>query len=179
MKRLAIVWMLAAASLWAQKTVLGTLTEFRTRSLEFGMKADNGEPLFFKVGPDTQVVRVPPGERDLSKAAPAAVTDLAIGDRVLVSFVAGMAEPRRIVRISAGDIERRNEAERLDWQRRGISGIVMAKTADAVTIELRTMQSAKRIEVAVDAKTAIRRYAPDSVKFSRCARQQPVGDRSG
>ncbi|HLJ43750.1 MAG TPA: hypothetical protein VKT12_05975, partial [Candidatus Binataceae bacterium] len=86
--------------------------------------------------------------------------------RVLVTFVAGMAEPRRIVRITSGDIAQRNEAERSDWQRRGVAGIVTGKTENEVALELRTPQGAQTIHLAVSRKTAIRRYAPDSVKFT-------------
>ena len=165
MKRLVLIAILAFP-LCAQKSVLGTLTEFRTNSLEFVLKPDSGGVLSFKVSPDTQVVRIPPGEQDLAKATPVSVTDLAIGDRLLVTFVAGMAEPRRIVRISPVDIERRNQAERLDWQQRGISGIVTGMTGDEITLELRSMQGAKTIRIAATSKTVVRRYAPDSVKFT-------------
>jgi hypothetical protein len=166
MNRLLLVLVLAASVLSAQKSVLGTLTDFRAKSLEFVLQPDSGGVLSFKVSPDTQVVRIPPGEQDLSKATPVSVTDLAIGDRLLVTFVAGMAEPRRIVRISPVDIERRNQAERLDWQQRGISGIVTGKTDNEIAVELRSLQGAQTIRIGATSKTVIRRYAPDSVKFS-------------
>ena len=69
------------------------------------------------------MVQIPPGERDLGKATPVAVTGILPGDRVMVSFAAGMREARRIVLISSRDIATRNEAEKLDWKKRGISGI--------------------------------------------------------
>ena len=166
MTRLLSTLLLAASTLCAQKSVLGTLADFRTSSLEFGLKSDSGETVYFKVSPETQVVRIPPGERDLARSTPGAVTDLAIGDRLMVTFVEGMAEARRIVRITSGDIDRRNEAEKLDWQRRGIAGIVTATSADEVTLELRGMQGAQIIHIAIGPKTSIRRYAPDSVKFT-------------
>ena len=166
MKRLLVLLALATAALGAQRSVLGTLTDFRGGSLEFVLRADGGETLRFRVSPGTEVVRIPPGERDLGKALPVQVTDLAIGDRLLVTFVDGMDEPRRIVRITATDIERRNEAERLDWQQRGVSGIVTGKTDGAVTIDIRTPQSAQTMQVVVGTKTKVRRYAPDSVKFA-------------
>lgn len=146
--------------------ILGTLTGFRDKTLEFALKADSGGTTYFKVAPDTQVLRIPPGEHNLAKAQPGAATDLAIGDRVLVSYVSGMDEPRRIIRMSPDDIDKRNEAERLDWQQRGISGIVTGKTADTVALDLRSMEGSHTIQIAVTPKTTIRRYAPDSVKFS-------------
>src|SRR5579862_5925992 len=133
-----------AVSLAAQpappKSILGTVTEFKMSSLEIGLKADSGAARLFKISPQTEVVQVAPGERDLAKAKKIRVTDLALNDRVLVSFVDGMTEARRIVMISADDIEKRNEAERLDWQRRGITGIVAAKNGDEITLHMRTVK---------------------------------------
>jgi len=150
----------------APKSVLGTVTAFKVDTLEFGVKPDNGAPLRVKVGPETEVVTIPPGESGLAKAKPAKVTNIALGDRVLVSFVDGMTEARRIVLIPADDIARRNEAERLDWQRRGISGIVSSTSGDMVTLEQRTPQGVKTAVITVSGQTRIRRYAPDSVKFT-------------
>ena len=46
-----------------------------------------------------------------------------------------MCTHARCVLVSADDIAKRNEAEKLDWQKRGMSGIVAAKTAEEVTLE--------------------------------------------
>ena len=150
----------------APKPVLGTVTAFQVETLEFGVRPDSGSPLLIKVGPETDVVKIPPGETGLAKAKPARVTDIALGDRVLVSFVEGMAEARRIVLMPADDIARRNEAERLDWQVRGISGIVASTEGGVVTLEQRTPQGVKTASITVSGTTRIRRYAPDSVKFT-------------
>lgn len=167
--RLAIACLVMVCALGAQtapKTVLGTVTKFKVDSLEFGVKPDQGEALLVKVGPQTDVIAIPPGERDLGKATPARLTDIALGDRVMVSYVEGMSEARRIVLISADDIARRNEAERLDWQKRGISGIVAAKNAEEISIEMRSPGKVTTAMIVVSTKTRIRRYAPDSVKFT-------------
>ena len=150
----------------AAKPVLGTVTAFKVDTLEFGVKPDSGSPIAVKVGPETDVVTIPPSETGLAKAKPAKLTDIALGDRVLVSFVDGMAEARRIVLISADDIARRNERERLDWQRRGISGIVASAGGGVVTLEQRTPQGVKTTTITVSGKAKVRRYAPDSVKFT-------------
>src|SRR5258707_7110 len=134
-------------------------------SLEIGIKPDDGATRFFKISTETEVVQVEPGERDLSKAKPVRVTDLALSDRLLVSFVAGMSEARRIVLISATDIAKRNEAERLDWQKRGVSGLVTSINGGEITLQMRTPQGPPAIAVTVTPKTTIRRYAPDSIKF--------------
>jgi hypothetical protein len=157
-----------AAVLTAQtaKTVLGTVTEFKPNSFEMGVKSDAGEPMFFPFGTETEVMQIPPGEHDLGKGTAAAVSGILPGDRVMVSFVAGLPEARRILLISSRDIAKRNEFEKLDWQKRGISGIASAQKDNRITVEIRTPQGAHTALVTVTEKTRIRRYSPDSVKFS-------------
>src|SRR5258708_15182686 len=93
----------------AQKSILGTVTEFKASSLEIGLRPDSGPATYFKISPDTEVVQVEPGERSLAKAKKVRVTDLSLTDHVMVTFVDGMPEARRIVLISATDISKRNE----------------------------------------------------------------------
>jgi len=149
-----------------QKSILGTVTEFRMSSLEFGLQPDNGAPTYFKVSPDTEVVQVEPGERDLAKAKKVRLTDLSLDDRVMVTFVPGMPEARRIVLISATDISKRNEAERVDWNKRGVSGTVAAVHSEEITLRPGSLEGPREITVILTSKTKVRRYAPDSVKFA-------------
>ena len=150
----------------ASRTILGSVASIDANTLQFTIKPDSGALQRFKVGAETHVVQVAPGEQDLTRAQPARLTDVAAGDRVLVSFVDGLPEARRIVLVSAGDIAKRNEAEKLDWQKRGISGIVSAKTAEEVLLETRTIQGVRKTTVVIGSKTKIRQYAPDSVSFA-------------
>jgi len=140
------------------KSIRGTVTSFHVASLEFGVKPDNGDAIRFRVGPDTEVVGIAPGDTDLHNAKPAKVTDLAIGDRVLVSFVEGLSEARRIVLVNADDIARRNEREKLDWQQRGISGVVAAAGTEEIQLEVRQPGKVDTLVLAVTAKTKIHRY---------------------
>jgi hypothetical protein len=165
-RRILLGAALFAAALAAQnqRSVAGTVTEFK--ALEIGVKADNGEAAFLQFGADTQVVAVTPGERDLSQARPAAVTDIVVGDRIMATFVAGLTPARRIVLITGRDIAKRNEAERQDWKLRGISGIVSSVAGDQILLEIRTPEGAHTVTVTAGPKTRIRRYAPDTVRFN-------------
>lgn len=156
----------AALAAQQQKSILGTVTEFKMSSLEIGLQPDDGGATYFKVSPDTEVVQVEPGERDLTRARRVQVTDLSLTDRVLVTFVAGMPEARRIVLISAADISKRNEAERSDWRKRGVNGTVTAIHGEEITLRTGAIQGPPDITVVITAKTMVRRYAPDSVKFT-------------
>jgi len=150
----------------ARKPVLGTVSDFRVKSLELGVKSDGGGTVWVKFDADTEVQLAAPGEKDLSHAQSARITDVARGDRVLISFVEGMPEARRIVMVSASDIARRNVAERLDWETRGTGGVVAAREGDQIVVETRSPEGVQRTTVVLSGKTAVRRYAPDSVKFA-------------
>jgi hypothetical protein len=170
MKHLAITAALfcfaTVAGAQPAKPILGTVTEFKENAFEMRVKSDAGEMVFFPFGTETEVVQIPPGERDLGKAAPVAVTGILPGDRVMVSFADGMREARRIVLISSRDIATRNEAEKLDWKKRGISGTAVSQKGSEITLEIRTPQGAHHATINVTESTKVRRYAPDSVKFS-------------
>lgn len=149
----------------ARKPILGTVADFRVKSLELGVRSDGGGTVWVRFGADTDVLLAAPDAKDLDGAQPARITDIARGDRVLVSFVEGMPEARRIVVVSASDIARRNAAERLDWEKRGISGVVSGRDGDDLVVETRSPEGVQHTTVALTAKTTVRRYAPDSVKF--------------
>ncbi len=150
----------------ARPAVLGTVRDFGVGGFEIGVKTDKGIIAYVKFGPETDIVMAPPGERDLKKAKAAKVTDISAGDRVLISFVPEMDEARRIVVIPASEIVRRNEAERLDWQKRGIWGAATATNGKEITLKMQTPAGAQTAKVIITNKTKIRRYAPDTVKFS-------------
>jgi hypothetical protein len=134
--------------------------------MEIEIKPDSGGPVAYKLTPETEARRVAPGSSDLGKAQPMQVTDMHLGDRVLATPEAGTKNLRRIVVMTGSDLKRREDADREDWQRRGVSGIVVSKAADSVTLKTRTMTGETQTVVKVDGKTRYRRYAPDSVRFA-------------
>src|SRR5450432_1968285 len=96
------------------KFILGTVAGFKAESAEIEVKPDRGDTVSLKVSTTTQALRVPPGEKDLKKAEPIKLTDVAAGDRVLVNLMPGALEARRIVVMSSSDIGKRNAADSAD-----------------------------------------------------------------
>jgi hypothetical protein len=162
--------LLAALALVAQtappRSVLGTVTGFRAAAGEIDIRPDAGAPLTLKFTPEVQVQRVAPGEKDLRNAQPAQIADLAVGDRVLVSLTPGALQARRIIVMAATDIAKRNAADQQDWIKRGVAGVVTAKTGNEITLRLRSLRGETNPLVTVSEKTVYRRYAPDSIKFA-------------
>jgi transcription antitermination factor NusG len=168
MKRLFAFLILCAAAFaqTAPKAILGSITSFKTEDAIVVVKPDNTDAVNVKLTPETIFQRVAPGERDLKKATAMNMTDMALGDRVLVSFKPGTTDATRILVMSATDITKRNEADRQDWNKRGVSGVVSAKTGSTITLNKRGMTGEVIMTVTIDDKTAYRRYHTDSVKFA-------------
>jgi hypothetical protein len=150
----------------ATTSVLGTVTRVRGESLEIEVKPDNAPAVTVKIGIATVAQRVAPGQTDLSKAAAINVTDVSAGDRVLVTLGAGTTEARRIIVIPANDLAKRDAADRLDWQTRGIAGVVTAISGSDIAIELRSLSGATKYTVTAGPKTTFKRYASDSVRYA-------------
>jgi hypothetical protein len=112
--------------------------------------------------------RVAPGETDLRKAVTITFADIAVGDRVLARGKPGEKQSivaNLVVLMSQGDIAQRQEAERADWDKRGVSGLVLAVAPDAVTVNVHTPTGLKPVVITPASAAVVRRYAPDSVKF--------------
>ena len=158
-----------SAGVFAQNkptSFFGSITSFKPEELVIVVTPDKADAVDVKLTPETIFKRVAPGENTLKNAADMKMTDMAAGDRVLVSLKPGTSDALRIVVMSATDITKRNEADRLDWTKRGISGIVTAKTPTTVTLKMRGMTGETIATVTVSDKTAYRRYHTDSVKFA-------------
>jgi hypothetical protein len=73
-----------------------------------------------------------------------------------------------LIVISARDMKKRDDTERMEWTRRGMVGLVDAVDAakGEVTIKTQSMGGPKPVTVVLSDKTVYKRYAPDSIKFS-------------
>ena len=187
----AVVGLIATGPARAQQTpaasrVLGTVASISGNTVS--VKTDVGATVSVSIPDTANIVRVPPGQKTLAGATKIAITDIGPGDRVLMS-VAGDPPAARIVIVNkASDIAAKQQQEQADWARRGVGGLVKAVDASAGTV---TITAGNRtLTIHITPSTLIRRYAPDSVKFSEAqpstlAAIQPGdqvtarGDRSG
>jgi hypothetical protein len=109
---LAIVASHASAQAPENKSFVGTVAAFKSGT-QIQFKPDNGGPVDIGITPDTLTQKIAPGETSLKNATAASITDLMIGDRVLVTLEASSSNARRIVIMSATDIGKRDEADRM------------------------------------------------------------------
>jgi len=135
------------------------------------LATDDGKSQNILLPENVRVVRIAPGETDLKNATPITLQDLQNGDRVLVQGKAAEDGKSlialRVVVMKQSDVAAKQQQEREDWQKRGIGGLVSAvdPAAGTVTISVTSLAGSKKVLIQTTKKTAIRRYAANSVKF--------------
>ncbi len=131
------------------------------------LTTDAGQQVEVSVADAARILQLAPGSTDLKAAQTIALSDIAAGDRVLVTGRAGDAAgsfaATRVILMKSGDIAQKHEMEQADWQKRGTGGIVSA--VDPGTGLLTISSGARKIQVNTSSSTKFRRYAGDSVKF--------------
>src|SRR5436190_7831786 len=99
------------------------------------VKPDNTASLTVKLPANTVIQQVAPGETSLAKATTVTASEIAVGDRVLITLASNRTDALRVIIMSAGDIAKRDEADRQDWAQRGISGIVAGKNGSQILLK--------------------------------------------
>jgi hypothetical protein len=148
---------------------LGTIKAIREKSLTLG--TDAGTELTVQFPPEVKVLRVEPGSKTLKDAVKIPLSDLAVGDRILVrgemSTQPNTMLANTIVAMKKEDIAKKQAGEREEWQRHGIGGLVKSVDPSTETIVISTLGAtgAKDIVIHAPVGTILRRYAPGSVNF--------------
>jgi hypothetical protein len=143
------------------------------------LTTDSGVDVTVQVVSNAKMVRVAPGQTDLKSAAPIQLSDVHVGDRILVrgqpssdgkSFVAV-----GVIAMSRSDVEAKHQSDREDWQKRGIGGLVSSldPATGTITISVTAASGKKTIAIHTTSATILRRYAPDSVSFDE-AKPAPI-----
>ena len=163
----------AAAAAQAAQTplvrYLGTVKSIKGTTLV--LSTDEGQDVTAVVLQGARMLRVEPGETNLSHAVPLELSDLQPGDRIRIrgrnspdsKFVYAM----EVIAIKHLDIQAKQERERADWQKRGIGGLVKEVDAAAgtVTLSVSSLGGAHTVTIHTTPATILRRYAADSVRF--------------
>jgi hypothetical protein len=148
----------AVSQLGTVKTVTGsTLT----------MAMDKGSTVTVTVPDGARILQLPVGSKDLAAAKPGTVSDIAVGDRALVTGKSGAAADTltaiRVVLMKSADIAEMQAGQQADWQARGVGGIV--NTVDPATGTITIASGTKKTEIHTSATTLFKRFAGDSVKY--------------
>ena len=155
----------------AAKHAIGEVKTIDTATKQITIKTDAGSTVAVIVNDKTTYKRLAPGEKTLTNATDITFTDVGEGDRIMargnVSEDKKTVPAVQVIVMTKGDLAKKQEAERLEWRRRGILGVITALKPDAkeITITHRTMAGSQTVVLPISEKTEMRRYAPDSIKF--------------
>jgi len=151
---------------------LGEVKVMDAAAKQLIIKTDAGSLVTVALSEATSYMRVAPGETTLTNATKITFADVAEGDRVLalgkVSDDQKLVPARTLVVMTKADIAKKHEAERAEWKKRGVLGIITALKPETkeITISSRTMAGPQALIIPVTDKVELRRYAPDSIKFT-------------
>jgi hypothetical protein len=152
--------------------VIGEITAVDVSAGRLTIKSDTGNVASILINGETSLLSVPPGEHSLEKALRISISDLNPGDRLYARYAPGadsqVAPARQVVVMSASHIKKRQNEEKEAWQKRSISGVVVALNPKAreITIVSPQRDGIKQIIVSASKAQRFRRYAPESIKFS-------------
>jgi co-chaperonin GroES (HSP10) len=144
---------------------IGTVTAISGSAIT--LTTDSKQQITVTVADGARVLQLAPGSKDLKSAQTITLTDIAKGDRILVSGQPGSDgtsfTASRVILMKAQDIAQEHAKEQADWQSRGTGGLVSAVDAGSGTITVSI--GAKKVAVQTSSATKFRRYAGGSVKF--------------
>ena len=118
----------------------------------------------------TEFLRVLPGQTSLKGAERITLADIGVGDKVMArgsqSGDKKSVAARQLIVMSRAAIVSRQERDREEWRRRGVSGRVASLNPETKEIKLAAAGGAAPLTIVAADATVFRRYAPDSVKFA-------------
>jgi hypothetical protein len=153
------------------KYAIGEVKSIDATAQQLTIKTDAGSTVSVSLSDKTTYKKLAPGETSLTNATDVTFADLAEGDRIMargtVATDLKSVPAVMVIVMTKGDLAKKADAERAEWRRRGILGVITALKPDTkeITISNRTMAGTQSVVIPITDKTEMRRYAPDSIKF--------------
>ncbi|MGB8481041.1 MAG: hypothetical protein WCE63_19720 [Acidobacteriaceae bacterium] len=146
--------------------LVGSVVSVKGQSLT--IKPDSGPPTTVTVADSARILQTMPGAKTIAGATAIHLTDLAVGDRVLIAMRPAPdgsgPTATTVIAMREADIAKEHLAEEANWQRRGVGGIVKSVDAAAGTVTITHLNTT--VTVHTTPKTVVRLYEPGSIKFS-------------
>jgi Cu/Ag efflux protein CusF len=153
------------------KYAIGEVKGIDAAAKQLTIKTDAGSMVTVSLTDKTTYKKLAPGQTTLDNSTDVTLADLAEGDRIMARGTVAADQKTvpavMVIVMTKGDLAKKAEAERAEWRRRGILGVITALKPETkeITITHRTMAGNQSIVIPVTEKTEMRRYAPDSIKF--------------
>lgn len=174
----------ASGALWAQTAtpspaaqipgVIGEVKNIDPATNQMIVRAESGVLSTVILNEKTQYKRMAPGAKSLTGAADITLAEVGSGDRVWARWRPGTDQTTvpaaQLVVMSKADLAKKQEAERAEWRKRGVSGIV--SSVNPSTREITVSSSSltgqtQSVIIPITDKVLMRRYPPDTVpKYS-------------
>jgi len=154
--------------------VIGEVKAIDAAAKQMVVRDDKGVIFDINLSDKTQYKRMAPGEKTLTSATDITLADVGQGDRVWARWRAGSDQKTvptaQVVVMSKADVAKKQEQERAEWRKRGVSGIVTSVNPSTreITVSSRSlMGAAQAVIIPITDKVLMRRYPPDTIpKYS-------------
>src|SRR5438552_8056659 len=154
--------------------VIGEVKAIDAATKQMVVRDDKGVIFSINLSDKTQYKRMAPGERTMTSATDITLADVGQGDRVWARWRAGSDQKTvpsaQVVVMSKADVAKKQEQERAEWRKRGVSGIVTSvnPSTKEITVSSRSLMGAPQaVIIPITDKVLMRRYPPDTIpKYS-------------
>jgi len=156
--------------------IVGSVTAISGSSIT--VKSDAGAETQIAIASDATLKRLEPGQKDLSAAPAIQLSDLAVGDRVLVRLDPAAPTPTAsmVIAMKKADVAQAHQKDAEAWQH-GVAGLVkkVDPSSGDITVGTGAGPTAKSVNIKTTSSTRLLRYAPESVNFAD-AKAAPIAD---
>src|ERR1041385_169677 len=150
--------------------VIGEVKNIDTTANQMIVRADNSVLSTVKIDAKTQYKRMAPGAKTLAGATDITLADVGQGDRVWARWRPNTDQKTtpaaQLVVMSKADLAKKQEQERAEWRRRGVSGIVSSvnPSTQEITVSSRSLTGqTQAVIIPITEKVLMRRYPPDTI----------------
>ena len=164
----------AAPKKSAYVSTIGEVVSIDADAKQVKVKTDKGEEVIVPLQAQTSYLRMPPGEKEMTKATRIELKDIGVGDRILArtrpSEGGGLGPAASLIVNTKSDLADFHEKSRAEWEKRGTVGTVASLDPATKTIVISvpaglTPKDVKSVTIEPNDKLVYRRYAPGSAKF--------------
>jgi hypothetical protein len=154
--------------------VIGEVKAIDAATNQMQVRSDNGVIATVGFNDKTQYKRMALGAKTLTGATDVTLADVGQGDRIWARWRPGADQKTtpaaQLVIMSKADLAKKQQQEKAEWQKRGVSGIVASvnpSTQEIIVSSRSLMGQPTNIIIPVNEKVLMRRYPPDTIpKYS-------------
>lgn len=154
--------------------VIGEVKAIDSATNQMQVRTDNGVIANVGINDKTQYKRMALGAKTLTGATDITLADVGQGDRIWARWRPNTDQKTtpaaQLVVMSKADLAKKQQQDRAEWQKRGVSGIVASvnPSTQEITVSSRSLMGPQQnVIIPINEKVLMRRYPPDTIpKYS-------------